>query len=158
MKTTEQTILPNNKHEHKQPIYELKLSRWFKIGAYFVAFIMLLMGFFLGLVGLMFSSSSIIFLMSVGDIYIYEGYVERRCLLPFMNPYIIDYDEMHVHIYVDHFKLSRDRTPPKRFKFPYEWLKANPYVYIRVASSSRYYTPEILEFLKTKAQSVNDHT
>ena len=146
MKTTERT---DNTHE--QPIYELKHSIWFKIGVCFIAFIMLAMGAF-GAVGVIISLSMPLFLVSFGDIYFYEGYVERRFLLP-VKPYVIDYDKMHVHIYVDHFKLNSDRTLPKWYD---AWSK-HPYDYIRVASSSRYCTPEILEFIKTKAQSVNYH-
>jgi len=68
-----------------------------------------------------------------------------------MKPHVIRYDEMHVYILTDdtghsgNVTLSPYRTPPKFSDFMFK----------RITLFRRYYTPEVLEFLKTKAQSVN---
>ena len=160
MKTTTQTILPDNNHEHKQPIYEVKRSRGVKIYAYFVAFILLFTYFYWG-GGLILWISGAILLASVRDIYFYEGYVETRSLLPsFMNREVISYDKMHVHIYKRHdrIRLNHYETLPKLWESPYAWLKTKFYPSILLACSPRYCTPEMLEFIKTKAQSISYYT
>jgi len=103
---------------------------------------------------------------AVGDIYFYERYVEIRRLLPFMKQHVIYYDKMHAHIpelaeFSDmmSFTLNRYETPPKVWKSPYTWLKAYHSESICFGHSkvTTFYDPEILEFVKTKAQSVNYH-
>jgi len=154
MKTTEQT---DNTHE--QPIHELKRSRWDKIGAYFFAFVLLFAGSLVTWVTLIISFLGGLYLVrTFGDIYFYEGYVERRCIFPFMKPDIIYYEEMSAHFDVmDSVYLSHYETWPKFWKSPYTWLKAKSYDSILIGYYSRYYTPEILEFIKTKARSVSYH-
>ena len=103
--------------------------------------------------------------LEIGDVYFYERHVEIRLFFPFMKRRVIYYDDMHVFVlgygdlitmaectvYLSHHKMS-----PKFWKSPYAWFKANYYDYICFPRTDC--TPEILEFLKTKAQSVNDHT
>jgi len=111
----------------------------------------------------------IIFVMSIsGDIYFYDQYVERQSFLPFIKPLVIYYDEMHVYILNDdtahrgHLTLSPYRTSPEFWKPQYKCIGLFPHPYRTSPkpsyppyTCSPYYTPEILEFVKTKAQSFN---
>ena len=110
-------------------------------------------------------------MVRAGDIYFYERYVEIRRFLPFMKRKIIYYDQIHVRIikkegldkYWDKLRLpisrydgrvylDQHKTLPKFWKSPYAWLEIATSESIRFSAISN---PEILEFVKTKAQSVD---
>ena len=105
------------------------------------------------------------------DIYFYDRYVEIRCFLPFMKRKVIYYDQIHVRIikkegldkYWDKLRfrnrrqdglvhLDQYKTLPNPLKSPYAWLEIAT---SESASFSAISNPEILEFVKTKAQSVD---
>ena len=108
-----------------------------------------------------------------GDIAFYEQRVEIRRLLPFMKRHVIYYDSMHVHItrVYNSVNLSHYETPPKFWESPYTCFKAdfsdvigfhlirktglNVYHHINANGLPIASNTDILEFLKTKAQSVN---
>jgi len=109
-------------------------------------------------------------MIPVGDIHFYERYVEIRRLLPFMKRQVIYYDMMHVHIMegTGLVILNHYETLPRFWKSPYTWLKIYysdsilfyfihtpkthpPRLFHRLLLVSN---PEIMEFIKTKAQSV----
>ena len=171
MKTTKRTILPDNTHE--RPVYELKLSKRVRYGLYYVA-VAVPIGLGLAYSSIFerigqFPSDLIICLvvsllsyivvvavmgLLVGDIYFYERYVEMRRFLPFMKRKAIYYEEMHVHIKLGSFvTLNHYGTQPKFWESPNAWFKAYFSENINLPLT---YTPEILEFLKTKALSVNN--
>ena len=169
MKTTERT---DNTRE--LPIHELKRSKWYRYLFYFFAFCPIVYVFTdfmnptvekLGIYLLYLPAHIIMVAVEAfqqGDIYFYERYVEIHYLLPFMKPYVMYYDKMHIHISKDvaygqdHLCISHYRTTPNFFesKFTFEFI-IKPPDYISLSSPYYCYTPEILEFLKTKAQSVN---
>jgi len=174
IKTTARATLPTTMrttNTHEQPVYELK-PRELRYGAYYLALIFLLLSCYMwgvevpklmkvgGLEMLIKLVMSVIFLPAgilmisiLGDIYFYDRYVEIRRFFPFMKRYVIYYDEMHVRIMQNGgVNLSPYRTPPKLLESPYTWFKANTSDFIGL---TRYCTPEILEFVKTKAQSVS---
>jgi len=123
---------------------------------------------------IMYSMACVLYLAIMaraGDIYFYERHVEIRRFLPFIKRYIIYYDKMHVRIikkkglarYYDKINFSFNSKDglvylkqyealPKFWKSPYMWLKIATSESISFSSISN---PEILEFVKTKAQSVN---
>ena len=176
MKTTTRTTLPDSTHE--QPVHELKLSKWARYLLYFMIVSLLFFGCFFwwfcyfnlspelvkagepGAIAViflvMFSLGGIVYVASmatVGDIYFYERYVEIRRFLPFMKRLVIYYDKMHVHIgHMGRVNLNHYETQPKFWKSPYTWLKAS---ILDVIYFPLNYDFEILEFVKTKAQSVS---
>jgi len=108
-------------------------------------------------------------MIPVGDIHFYERYVEIRRLLPFMKRQVIYYDMMHVHIMegTGLVILNHYETLPRFWKSPYTWLK----IYYSDSILFYFITPEtelpwkasllllaanleVVEFIKTKAQSV----
>ena len=169
------------KHSHT-----LQSKLFIKYGFYFLATILLLVNVFMwktdaftkligGAGGLgmairlvmmaLFSLLSIFVLAIMatpGDIYFYERYVEIRRILPFMKRYVIYYDKMHVHIVegTSFVILNHYETLPKFWKSPYTWLKAIYFANIGLANTrfTLFYDPKILEFVKTKAQSVTYYT
>ena len=175
MKTTERATLPENVHE--QPAHELKLSKWVRYGLYYVAVslpIGLGWAYFSMFEGIgqpasnqtmepliiCVAMSLLLYIIGVpaigllvGDIYFYDRRVEMRCLFPFAKRKVIYYDKMHVHIRnMGRVLLNHYETPPRFWKSPYTWLKAN---FIAAMNIALFANPEIQEFLKTKAQSVN---
>jgi len=120
---------------------------------------------------------------ALGDVYFYEGHVEIRRFLPFMKRQVIYYEKMHVHMptpmhteyyekmdihmplpmYIDWTPrpvpvvLNHYETSPKLWKSPYAWLKAyhSESIGFSLASLSITSNPEVMEFLKKKAKSVN---
>jgi len=183
MKTTTRTTLPDSTHE--RPIHEVKWSKWYlylsSFGfvilswpiVYFVFSyptleedLVIRMAIYLP-VYIMFVAGMA---LQFRDIYFYERHVEMRRFLTFMKRRVIYYDDMHVHIMTygefarqgGTVNLSHYETWPCFWESPYAWFKANTYDLIcfpRPISFPRpYCTPEILEFLKTKAQSVSYYT
>ena len=169
MKTTERTTLPDKTHE--QPVYELKLSRWL---VYFGAVLLLLCNGFLWwlvpfpelikeralgtlIILVMLTLAcimSILMTPTYGDLYFYERHVETGSFLPFVKRKTIYYDKMHLYVRKDGIViLSHFEARPKFC--PYTRLRA---YHSESINLPRTYDPEILEFVKTKAQSVNYHT
>ena len=174
MKTSSRTTLPLNPHE--QPVHEVKYGMIFR--CYIYCAIVCALFFICDLCwecylkltsGLITKPAEEIITMAMislgcalwvlvmakdGDMYFYERYVEIRRLLPFMKRHVISYDKMHVHISrrSGFVHLNHYETLPSPWKSPYTWLKVYNY---ESASFSGISNPEILEFLKTKAQSVN---
>jgi len=180
MKTTARTTLPDNPHE--QPIYEWKRSR---VPVYYFAIILLFVngslwglipfpelikagapGMVLLVIPVIFLLLSIICMLMVsvstrGDVYFYEQYAESRGLfLPFVKQNIIYYDKMHVHIlkepdWIMEMKpvsgtLSYYETPPKLWSY----IRLRAYHSENIGFSLAL-NSEVMEFIKTKAQSVS---
>ena len=113
-------------------------------------------------------------MIKIGDIHFYERYVEIRRLLPFMKRQVIYYDMMYVHIMegTGLVTLNHYETPPKFWESPYTWLKTyySDSIHLYFIHDPKAYPPravrlglllasnrEIMEFVKTKAQSINRH-
>jgi len=175
MKTTAQTTLPDN--THGRPIHEVKWSKWqyYLLSFFFVLFswpiVCVVFFYFMNptvevrmvnylLVYIIFISGTAYHLLIIGDIYFYERHVEMRRFLT-LKKKVIYYDEIHVHIMTSGeyameggtVTLSHYKTLPKFLKSPYTWFKVTTSEFISFPRADC--TPEILEFLKTKAQSVN---
>ena len=178
MKTSARTTLPVNPREGQHPLHEIKRNMLSRCSVYHAAIIAPLVICFncwllyfepsfvfvtekhemvTQLVMVVMSSLAGIVWVAmaarVGDIYFYECYVEIRRILPFMKRKVIYYDKMHVHITKKEglVSLNNYRTPPKFLESPYTWLKAN---FSDVIGFSIVGNTEVLEFVKTKAQSV----
>ena len=178
MKTTTRTTLPDSTHE--QPVHELKLSKWIRY-LFYLTIVLISIACCLSCLGLFIESSKsppnqsveelVIFgaffllgyiimaavvtatALLFGDIYFYEQHVEMRRFLPFIKRHVIYYNKMHVHIMKSGVVvLNYYETRPKFWKSPNAWFKANFLVPINIPSFSN---PEIREFVKTKAQSIN---
>ena len=110
-------------------------------------------------------------MIPVGDIHFYERYVEIRRFLPFMKRQVIYYDMMYVHIMegTGLVILNHYETLPRFWKSPYTWLKiyysdSILFYFIHTPNTRPprvfdylllYSNSEIMEFLKTKTQSVS---
>ena len=153
METSARTELPVDPCE--EPVHEVVCHR-FLLG--FLISISLALVLDLGLLSVIIPC---IVMPIIGtNIYFYEQYVEARPVLQFVKRRVLYYDKMHVHIMKNRFdthyivNLSYYETPPKFWKSPYAWLKASPSGAINFKLDVDGNT-KILEFVKTKAKSVN---
>ena len=180
IKKPARTRLPDN--THKQPVYELRQSR---LPFYQITIVLLVIN--AGLWWLIpFSqlikesaqeivivlAMPVIFLLACiwfvlristrGDVYFYEGYVERRGLLQFMKRRVMYYEKMHVYIVKRpdsivlmppvFATLTYRETSPKLWS--YKQVRANHFENINLLFNHNHEL-EIVEFLKTKTRSVN---
>jgi len=180
IKTPPGTTLSGNPHE--QSVYELEQNKWLRWFAYYVliplnAFLWWIIslpdlikeGTFaivivltMPVIILLLSIICVVMISKHGDVYFYERHVETRGLFPFSKQKIIYYDKMHVHILkhpdwngmLESIVFSYYKTPPKFWKSPYIWLKAKFSENI-VLLFTYNRDPEIMEFIKAKAQSIN---
>ena len=187
MKTPARTTLPVNPRERQVHALKHGIFYRFAFYAFFCLFVCGVFslcwdcwifysnppapeGTFLLVVGLMTCILYLALMIPVGDIYFYERYVEIRYLLPFMKRQVIYYDKMHVHITegLDIVTLNHSLIFPNCADAPCTWLRTycSEGIYFYLFNNQpvqRFYhllleaDPEILEFVKTKAQSVNYH-
>jgi len=182
MKTPERTD-----KTHEQPVYELKPIRGF---VYCAAVLFLFVNGFLwwlipfsqlikesvpeiaialGVLAIFLLPFIIMCIAAIsgcGDVYFYEGYVERQALFPFAKRKVIYYDKMHVHIAKPPDWVLAERAPSVIFNhcemLPKHWLHSwleeyhsENIIGLPYPSFGMFYDPKILEFVKTKAQSVS---